>query len=320
MSEQIDEVAATTSAGALLRQAREAAGMSIEALASALKVPVSKVAALEANEFSGFANTVFVRGLASSVCRVLKVDATPILALMPQGETPQLPQRQEGINAPFRSEFSGHSALSRGTSQLKNPVALAVAALLVGALVLVFLPRNSAEESTAAADEGAPVAQPMPVEQTSAVVAQAPASQPAVVAPPAPEMAKPVASKPTAAASAVVPTKPAPPPLPVASAAVAAPASSVSAPSSAVASTPSAAGVLVFQARESSWVQVRDASGASIFQRMLVAGEQIALPASGRLPWSVVVGRADATQVYVRGNALNMLAIAKDNVARFEVK
>jgi len=41
---------------------------------------------------------------------------------------------------------------------------------------------------------------------------------------------------------------------------------------------------------------------------------------SGVLPLSVVVGRADVTDVEVKGKPFNLAAFAKDNVARFEVK
>jgi cytoskeleton protein RodZ len=47
-------------------------------------------------------------------------------------------------------------------------------------------------------------------------------------------------------------------------------------------------------------------------------GETVA--ASGVIPLSVVVGRADTTEVQVRGKPLDMTRIAKDNVARFEVR
>jgi cytoskeleton protein RodZ len=47
-------------------------------------------------------------------------------------------------------------------------------------------------------------------------------------------------------------------------------------------------------------------------------GESIG--ASGSLPLSVVVGRADVTDVSVKGKTFSLAGIAKDNVARFEVK
>jgi cytoskeleton protein RodZ len=51
----------SVTAGALLRDAREAAGLHIAALAVALKVPVAKLEALEADNFSALPDMVFVR-------------------------------------------------------------------------------------------------------------------------------------------------------------------------------------------------------------------------------------------------------------------
>jgi cytoskeleton protein RodZ len=44
------------------------------------------------------------------------------------------------------------------------------------------------------------------------------------------------------------------------------------------------------------------------------------LQITGNLPLSVVLGRADAVTVIVRGKPLDVTAVSKDNVARFEVK
>ena len=65
MSEVVESGGLT--AGGLLREARQASGMHIAALAVALKVPVSKLEALEADNFTVLPDTVFVRALASSV-------------------------------------------------------------------------------------------------------------------------------------------------------------------------------------------------------------------------------------------------------------
>jgi cytoskeleton protein RodZ len=52
---------------------------------------------------------------------------------------------------------------------------------------------------------------------------------------------------------------------------------------------------------------------------MLSQGETAG--ASGALPLSVIVGRADVTEVEVRGKPFSLDAVtSKDNVARFEVK
>ncbi|KRB39324.1 hypothetical protein ASD94_18645 [Acidovorax sp. Root70] len=77
-------------------------------------------------------------------------------------------------------------------------------------------------------------------------------------------------------------------------------------------------GALVLRARASSWVQVRDANGALALQRNLAAGESVSV--SAPTPLAVIVGRADATEVIVRGKPFDLTAVARENVARFEVK
>ena len=77
-------------------------------------------------------------------------------------------------------------------------------------------------------------------------------------------------------------------------------------------------GMLVFKARGSSWVEVVDATGVVQVRKTMIDGEVVG--ASGVMPLSVVVGRADTTEVQVRGKPFDLTRIAKDNVARFEVK
>ena len=77
-------------------------------------------------------------------------------------------------------------------------------------------------------------------------------------------------------------------------------------------------GVVVFQPRGETWVEVKDANGVVALRKTLAAGETAS--ASGALPLSVVVGRADSTVVEVRGKAFDLAPVSRDNVARFEVK
>ena len=60
------------------------------------------------------------------------------------------------------------------------------------------------------------------------------------------------------------------------------------------------------------------ATGALALQRNLAAGESVSV--SAQPPLAVVVGRADATEVTVRGKPFDLAAVSRDNVARFEVK
>src|SRR3982751_3139698 len=156
-------------AGSLLRQAREAAGIHIAALAVSLKVPVKKLEALEQDRFDLLPDAVFVRALASSVCRTLKLDAAPVLGLLPQTSAPKLTYQGTGINAPFRSPGEGPGPSI--WTQVSRPAVLAGLLLLLGALVLIFLPAIKHDGSSGKAETadaslppgGADAGKPLPV-------------------------------------------------------------------------------------------------------------------------------------------------------------
>lgn len=292
------EVQAVT-AGALLRDARKAAGVHIAALAVALKVPVTKLEALESDNFSALPDIVFVRALASSVCRTLKMDPHPVLALLPQGEGPRLSAGDAGLNAPVK-EFTGRSFSAAFAVPGPRPLAWVVGLLLLGAALMVFLPRSL--ESDLSAFFKQPEAGP-----------EMPAP---IVADPESAAMSPASAAPAAAPGVAVAVGEAREPAPLAPPAGALPSVAESATSPGAAETP--AGVLAFKARSESWIQVREATGAVVLQRNLAPDEQVAV--SGALPLAVVIGRADATEVFVRGKPYELGSVSRENVARFEVK
>lgn len=304
MSEFQPGTAQDVTAGALLRQAREAAGLHVSTLAANLKVPVRKLEALEEDRYDLLPDAVFVRALASSVCRTLKVDPQPILERLPQTPHPRLAQDRDGINAPFRP--AGDVPRGGWLDQVSRPVVLAVALLLVGALVVVLLPAREdlSEQAQTAADPAMP-----------------PGTQSDVTAGPAEAGAE---SASAATAVAIAPAAATAGSAPVATALAAArPASAALAAASAPAAAASAPlpgdGIVAFRTTGgSSWVSVTDARGHSVLRRLMEPGETAS--ASGALPLSVTVGNMSATEVQVRGQPFNMGSVARDNVARFEVK
>jgi cytoskeleton protein RodZ len=272
-------------AGALLRRAREAAGLHVAALAVSLKVPVRKLEALEEDRWDALPDAVFVRALALSICRTLKIDSRPVLDRLPQSAAPRLMQARDGINTPFRAPSDG--AAPTWLDQLSKPVSLAVFALLLGALVLVLLPSMQQDGTAGVA--------------TSLRAAILPAQPVPAAAPAVEHLAQPVAAVGTA--SVLLP-------------AAAAPATSVSS-AMLPAATP-ASGIVLFRTKRPSWVEVTDAKGVVAVRRVLAAGE--AAGAAGALPLQVIIGRADATEVQVRGKPFDLGPVSRDNVARFEVK
>ena len=276
----------SASAGALLRQAREAAGVHIDVLAGVLKVPVAKLQALEADHHAAFPDAVFMRALASSACRALKVDVAPVLALLPQGAPIHLPP-DRAINTAFKDSGRRTGKAGGSLDQPKSRMmAIAVGVLLLGALAVAFLPLDRAAQGDDPAAVTATPASPAPAEP---VVAQESEAAPAT------EQTGPARETQAQPADGAL---------------------AVQEPAVAVPAVPD--GVLVIRAAQETWVQVRNADGRVVLQRALVAGESYA--AEGTPPWRVVIGRADATEVMVRGQAMDLKAVSRDNVARFEVK
>lgn len=276
-------------AGALLRQARQAQGLHLAALAASLKVPVYKLEALEQDRFDLLLDAVFIRALASGVCRLLKLDPEPILERLPSLSTVKVPPQNWGINEPFRTRNSGLGLPF--LAQLSTPVILGGLALLLGAIGLIFLPVMQEK----AGRQVEPAAVPSTVQEMPGNF------QPVVSANP-PDA---VAVAPTAAPASA-------PAVPVSAPALVPPALADRA------SAASAAAIATLSATQASWVKVTDAKGAVVLGRTLQPGESVNV--SGALPLSVVIGRADAIQVQVRGQAFDVNAVAKNNVARFEVK
>lgn len=317
MSEALDQVveeqvpgeepSPQPSAGALLRAAREAAGLHIAALAVSLKVPVKKLEALEADRLDLLPDAVFVRGLASSVCRALKVDPAPVLAQLPQTNAPRLRPDEYGLNTPFTAP--GDATRASVLEQLSKPGILAALVFLVGALVLIFFPSMESSDKEAGG-------------KTRSEVVELSAPQ-ILPAPPAPVAAGAIVEVPLsssvpapAVAENPVPAKVVNPPAPAVSVQPAALVPSVAAPPQPAAVTGSS--LMLFKARGPSWVEVTDSQGVVQLRRTLVAGETVG--AGGALPLSVVIGRVDAMEVQVRGKPFSLDAVARENVARFEVK
>lgn len=305
---------AELSAGALLKMAREAAGLHIAALAVLLKVPVKKLEALEANHFDALPDAVFVRALASSVCRTLKIDPAAVLAKLPQSNQPRLAYEETVTHIPFPASAAANAGMQ--SLQVSRPLMWSVGLLVVGALAIGLMPslpevtrhwQNAKKTLTDGLDNASPV------NQTPSSLALEDKPRTLVTE-----------TQPVVGAPAVSAALTAPDPLASSSqadAAVGIPAMSVlqaDAGAAPVAQRQPATGIVVFKALAESWVEVTDKTGTVALRRTLAAGESVG--ATGPLPLTVVVGRANVTQVQVRGKAFDMQTLTKDNVARFEVK
>ena len=292
-----------TTAGDILKNARQSAGIHIEALAVALKVPVSKLEALESNNFDLLSDTVFLRALASSVCRTLKLDPASVLSLLPQSQAPRLIPERTDINTPVKT--AGKTFVSTKSSRHSSWLTASVLLLLAGAAAVFYWPAGyqpwdawRTKQIPAATVPAAP--EPVPPDTATEPASALPTSPSAATASaPVPvnvQMSASQLNSSVAQAAAPVTLQPADP---------------------VIAPEPTNVPLMV-RTRGESWVQVRDASGRVVFEKKMVQGE--AAPVSGILPFSVVVGRADVTDVYVRGKLFELNSVSRENVARFEVK
>lgn len=281
------------SAGLMLRQAREEAGLHIGALAVSLKVPVKKLEALEADRLDLLPDAVFARALAATVCRTLKIDPAPVLAAFPQTAAQRDQQGRTARQPTFRP--SGHSMQKSLAEKLSRPLILLGFAFAIGALGLMFFPaiQQLVEDIRKGAElAGSPAVAP-PMAQTPSMVITS-----------------------TEAATSTTPSAPAANPA-IAVAVV----SAVAAPEPVQTSTPVAfetTEILTLTARGNSWVEVTDAKRGVVLRKTMLSGESQNL--GGALPMTVIVGRANLVDVQVRGTVVDLVPISKDNVARFEVK
>jgi cytoskeleton protein RodZ len=299
-------------AGTLLRDAREAAGLHAATLAANLKVPLRKLEQLEDDHYQEVGDPVFVRALASSICRTLKVDPQPVLQRLPQTGAPKLVDDTQAINAPFRAPGDGPGPGI--LDQVSRPVVLTVVALLLGALVIIFLPMAQRGSDTAAAGDKAAESGTPPAGAVTTVPSTPAAVEPVPAVPVLP------AADPVPQAGAAAPASAAVPAATLAAPALAsaANASAAAAPLAAASGPIAARGIVAFRTRAPSWIQVTDAKGTTVFQKLMEPGESAG--ATGTLPLSVVIGSVEATEVQVRGKPYNLGPVSRDNVARFEVK
>lgn len=286
------------SAGAMLREARQARGMHIAALAAAIKVSQRKLEALEGDRYDELPDTTFTRALAQAVCRALKIDAEPVLAKLPDTPDQEL-QVGSGINAPLRQRTLRREGAERST--LGGPVVWISLALLVAAAAVYLLPPHLLGGRFAPAPDESASAPATPSVHVASAPAQSPApSAPVAEARVASDVApiQPAASLPALGVSAVP----------------------ASAPASASASAPAAASgekdVVVRATTAPSWVEVRDAHGQVMVARTLEPGESESL--SGAMPMRVTIGNSGATQLSLRGQPVPLPA--REGVTRLELK
>lgn len=321
-------------AGEILRRARETQNMTLEGLASTIKVTPAKLEALELGQFDRLPDANFTRALAMTVCRALKVDPSEVLASLPAAKPTALAEGKPPLNQPFKDVRGGSPLFDHhwDWSNLLTFKWLAPMLLLLGALGIYVLPDSV--DVPAWFQQVLQMA-PRPAEVIKAEQAASATQLELPVAASAVEAAVPASAgldaASSAAASAVLPEVPAssiglaPLVLDRTDAAAPAPVSGrapdprlAQAASAVAPASGPAGGALVLAVRGASWVEVRDAKGVKLLSRNVLAGEHLAL--DGVAPLSLSIGNAPGVQLSYKGQPVDLTASTRNNVARLELK
>ncbi|RZL11179.1 MAG: helix-turn-helix domain-containing protein [Rubrivivax sp.] len=314
--------------GTPLKQARLAQGLTLEALAAMTKVAPAKLAALETGRYQDLPDAAFARALAMTVCRVLKIEAAPVLAGLPAAQPISLASKEDRA-VPFdasRTKLRLNMDLSPSRVKwpaLLSPQWLVPLAVLVAAAGVYLWPQNlqwpawwpsSSQEAAREASENDESLSPEPADTGLPEPAVAPgesasASEPLPAAETAPVS---VVGVPALVASRVLDGPPEAASAPAMPAAVL-PAGVRPASSAAAAATP-----LVMVVSDPSWIEVRDGGGKRLLSRHATPGETIAL--AGTPPYAVRIGNADGVHVTYLGHEVELAAFTRNNVAKLELK
>jgi cytoskeleton protein RodZ len=281
---------APVAAGARLRDARLAAGLSIDAVAQQLKLAPRQVKALEDDDYAQLPGRTFVRGFMRNYARLVRLDPDAVLANLPEaGTSPLLDHPSIGATTRVMGEMPAD--LHGKSSSARWAIPLALIAIVAIAVVYEFARPLAERGKTAPADKSAPA--------TSAPAAP---GAPSSSAPTAPNAAATMPSPPAYGDNAVAVSETVTPRT-----------ETLAPPSGPAADTP-----LAFVFRGTSWIEVKDAKGVIVLSTIGYPGATQSV--GGAAPFEVVLGNAEAVTVTWRGVPFDSTPFVKQNVAKFSIK
>ena len=326
--------------GGALRQARETQGLSVQDVASKLRLGLKQIDAIEADQFEKLPEPTIVRGFIRNYAKLLKINSEPLLdaytVIVPSNMQHELTVKP-----------TSNMLVTSGDRPKSSRYVLAglVALLALGAWLFYQnyiqkpSPTNPSTNIESSSNEvmeslpqpALPAAERTPPETTTltpsteltlppAATDSTPSAAPVesqtvpVVTTPAVTTSAVTTSAVTTPATALPNTVPAPA-LPVASVPVAAP---TTAPASTLAPAQKSLVKLEFIATQETWVSVVDADGKTIYDKIIFAGSRESIEA--KQPLNVVVGNAGATSLNVNGKSVELGPHSRNNVARIKLE
>jgi cytoskeleton protein RodZ len=299
--------------GAVLKAARERAGMSLGEVADRLKLSIRQLEAIEHDDFQQLPGSIFVRGFVRNYARFLHVDPEPLMLQLEQHFPSAVNDVVNLVKHDAQGDAVAHAPQANGLDSARTAggnkgkwlvIVLVLAALAAAAAWLLSRPANKVDDSKQ-------TLQPMLTEQAASAVSASAASAalPQTEAASAPQATPTAAMQPVASAP-VVATQPAP-------AVVAGkPQASVAAATDAV---PAAAtGKISLSAKQAAWISVIDATGKKLQFGTLEAGGSKEL--SGTPPFQLKIGNAAQVELSFNGQPVVLADKIRGTTAKIELK
>ena len=287
-------------AGALLGAAREASGLSIDAVAQQLKLAPRQVRALEEDDFTHLPGRTFVRGFVRSYARLVHIDPDAVVGALPAGTAApalEAPTLQQTATTMGELPSTDHSkpAWARWTIPLTLAAIVAVAAVYEWMRPASVARQAPGNEAVAVES---PVATAVPPGATGT-----PLSNPLVAGKPATAsvpLAEPAQASPATPTPATTAPTPATAPMPATTAAASGPEQPIT---------------IMF--RDFSWTEIRDRDGRLLLSGMNPGGTTQNL--SGAPPFDIVIGNAADVRLSYKGRPVDLAPHTRQNVARFKL-
>jgi len=293
------DAAPAPTAGMILAHTRESAGLSIEDVALQLKLAPRQVVALERDDHANLPGRTFVRGFVRNYARLLRLDVDAVLAAVP-GDPPASQDRPAFVPATRAiGEMPTERASRPNVARWAIPLVL-IAIVAFAAYYEFVRPQASRAPSPPPAPAAKPAASALPLDNPVRVATE------------------PSAASSMSADTATAATTPAPPesaPTAAAPPAVDAPPPAEPAPVTAAAAP--ARNQLELRFRGTSWVEVRDRSGNIVLS--MTGSEGAARDVVVASPGEIIVGNVGAVVASWRGKPLDIVAPARQNVARIKL-
>lgn len=273
----------TPSAGALLEEAREAVGLSIDEVSHLLKLAPRQVQALEQQDFAALPPRTFVRGFVRNYARLLNIDADVVLAALPPEGPQTLSPAASSVklstrDMPVLPPYGERTTPSRTWKWL-----FAIAVLAIIAVVFFFWPQmailfSEDEATTVVAEE---LKAPSVWQEGENVLAITPIIAPlSEVLAPADQLAATESSTATATLT----------------------------------SKENEEAELVLRFTGNSWVEVRDKHDRILYSALEKNGNEKSV--LGTPPFSLVLGNSGAVTIMLRGEPVDVGGQSRQGVAR----